>query len=146
MVRWTTCWTFVPLCQKHLAIDFIQQGFMFTVGLTQVTWLLLCLSFDITHTAHRETNRLTNKYISTLPVMCSQQLSVLHWINHSLILKIQRSAISFLFKNLSSAEVTYQLIRFNKTKPFLWNTENTDKNHVNEQKTHTYHTKRSRCN
>ena len=35
------------------------------------------------------------------------------------------------FKNYSLIEVTHLLIRFNKTKFFLWNTENTDGNGVN---------------
>ena len=53
------------------------------------TWgILLVLWFDITqiqnHTAHSGANRLTHsyKYILTPPVMCSQQLSALHWIIH----------------------------------------------------------------
>ena len=43
-----------------------------------------------THTTHSESNRLTQpyKYILTPPAMCSQQLSVLHWMNNSLISKI----------------------------------------------------------
>ena len=118
-----------------------------TVGV--ITWLLLALWFDITHTnkythnTNRD-NRPTHKYILTAPVMCSQQLSLLHWINRSLILKIYfyyifiiYFVISLLFKNQSLAEVAYLLIKFSKTKSFLWNTKNTDRNHVNEQKTRT---------
>ena len=47
--------------------------------------------------------------------------------------------MSLLFKNYSFAEeVMYLLIRFSKTKSFLCNTKNTDRNGVNEQNTHTW--------
>ena len=36
-------------------------------------------------------------------------------------------------------EIVYMFIRCNKTKFFLWNTNNTDRNGVNKQKTHTKH-------
>ena len=42
----------------------------------------------------------------------------------------------FLFKNYSLAEVIYLLITCNKTKFFMWNTNDTDKNGVNKQDTH----------
>ena len=41
--------------------------------------------------------------------------------------------MSLLFKNYSFAEVTYPLIRFNKTKFLLWNTKNTDRNGIDKQ-------------
>ena len=44
-----------------------------------------------------------------------------------------------LFKNYSLVEVAYLFIRCNKTRFFLWNTNNTDRNGVNKQKTHTKH-------
>ena len=37
------------------------------------------------HTVHSGASRLTHPYIFTPHVMCSQQLSLLHWINSSLI-------------------------------------------------------------
>ena len=40
----------------------------------------------------------------------------------------------FLFKNYSLVDL---LIRWNKTKSFLWNTNNNDRNGVNKQNTHT---------
>ena len=46
-----------------------------------------------------------------------------------------------LYKNYSHAEVII-LNRFNKTTPFLWNTKNTDKNRVNDQKINTPDTRR----
>ena len=73
--------------------------------------------------------------------MCSQQLSVLHSMNNSLISKIYFHNY-FPFKNYSLVEVIYLLSRCNKTKFFLWNTNNTDRNDVNKQKnTHTKHWK-----
>ena len=44
-----------------------------------------------------------------------------------------------LFKNYSLVEVIHLLIRFNKTKPFLWNKKKTDKNGLNVKKTQTTH-------
>ena len=51
---------------------------------------------------------------------------------------LPKSTVSLLFENHLLAKVTYLLIRFNKTKSFLWNKKNTDRNHVNEQKTHKH--------
>ena len=76
--------------------------------------------------------------------MCSQQLSVLQWMNNLVIPKItlQSSTMSLIFKNYLLAEGTYLLIRLNKTEFFLWNTNNTDRNDINKQNTQT-HTKHS---
>ena len=56
--------------------------------------------------------------------------------------------MSLLFKNCLLVEVIYLLIRFNKTRSFLLNTKNTDRNSANEQNTHhtphTY-TQRDKC-
>ena len=56
------------------------------------SWLSLVLRFDSaqTHTSHTVTKRLTDtcKHMLTQPVICSQQLSVLYWINNLLILKV----------------------------------------------------------
>ena len=43
------------------------------------------------------------------------------------------ATIPLLFKNYSFIEVTYQLVRFNKTKFFSLNTKNTDRNDINKQ-------------
>ena len=48
--------------------------------------------------------------------------------------------MSFLIKNYSLVEVAYLFIRCKKTKFFLWNTNNTDRNGVNKQNSHI-HTK-----
>ena len=54
------------------------------------------------HTAHPGASRLTHpyKYIFIPTVMCSQQLSLLHWMKKSLVSKIFLPQ-SFLFKNYS---------------------------------------------
>ena len=90
------------------------------------------------YTAYSGTNRLTHPYkcILTPPAMCSQQLSVLHWIIHW-YQKITFHNV-FSFKKLLVQSV-YLFIRCNKTKFFLRNTNNTDKNSVNQQNTHTKH-------
>lgn len=63
------------------------------------------------------------------------------------------TAATCITLNDSLAEVTYLLIRFSKTKSFLWKTKNTDKKGIDEQKTHqtkgideqkTHRTKRGR--
>ena len=51
---------------------------------------------------------------------------------------LQRSTMFLLFKDYSLAEAIYLLIKFHKTKSFLWNTNNTKRNDVNEQNTHTH--------
>ena len=101
-----------------------------------------------THKGGTETNWLTHiyEYILTPPVMCTQQLLALHWMNDLLIqnFTLQMSAMYLLLKNCSLAELIYLLIRFKKTMSFLWNTRNIDRNCVNEQGTHTHtsHTER----
>ena len=95
------------MTDKHLLsldilVPFMQQVIKCVVGLTQMTWFLLALWFDITHTqtnniVHKRTNRLTHKYILTSSVMCSQQLPVSHWINQSLISKIYSTKVSNIF-------------------------------------------------
>ena len=47
--------------------------------------------------------------------------------------------MSFLLKNYSLVESVYLFIKCNKTKFFLRNTNNTDRNGVNKQNTHTKH-------
>ena len=83
------------------------------------------------HTAHTGANRLTHpyKYILTPPVMCSQQLSVLHWMNNlpTSTFTLQVSTISLTCRSH---------IKFNKTKFFPWNTKNIDRYSVNRQNTH----------
>ena len=137
----------VPLYQQHLAVCFIQKGIKFTKGLKRMTWFLLVLWFDITHrqthTGHTRTNRQTHtyKYMTTPPVFCTLQLTILYGKNYLLIQKftLQRSTMSLLSKNYSLVKVIHLLIRFNKSRSFLWNTKNTDRNGINEQNTHTTH-------
>ena len=62
----------------------MQHGMECTESLTRMTWFLLVQQFDITqrqtHAGHRQTNRMTQtyEYLLTPPVMCTQQLFVLH--------------------------------------------------------------------
>ena len=100
------------------------------------------LWFDITltkrHTTHSGTTGMTqpNKNIFTRSVMCSQQLPLLHWMNNSLKSKIY-FPMFFLLKNYLLVKVIHLLIRCYKTRFFLWNTYNIDRNDVNKQITHT---------
>ena len=65
------------------------------------------------------TNRLKQKYkyILTLPVIRTQPLPVLHWMNNLLIqnFTLQRSTMSLLLKNYPLVEVIVLIIKFNKT-------------------------------
>ena len=47
--------------------------------------------------------------------------------------------MSFLLKNYSLVESVYMFIRCNETNFFLQNTNNTDRNGVNKQNTHSKH-------
>ena len=47
--------------------------------------------------------------------------------------------MSFLLKNYSLVESVYMFIRCNKTNFFLQNINNTDRNGVNKQNTHSKH-------
>ena len=58
-------------------------------------------------------------------------------MNNWLIAKIYFPQF-FLFKNFSLVKVIYLLIRCCKTRFFLWNTNNNDRNGVNKQNTYTY--------
>ena len=84
-----------------------------------------------TYNTNTRAKRLTHsyKYISKSPVMCSQQLSVFHWITNCWYQKStsEISSLSLLFNNYPLVEITYLLSRFSKTKFFLWDTKNTDK-------------------
>ena len=75
-------------------VCFMQQGVKFT-EVWHIIWFFTSLWFDTTqthkqrHIAHSGVNWLTHpyKYILTPPVMCSQQLCALHWMNNLLISK-----------------------------------------------------------
>ena len=103
-----TCWALIPLYQKDLALCFIQQGVKFTEVWHIMQFLASTLIWYHTdtqtrHTAHSGANKLTHSYKSILtpPIMCSQQLCVLQWMNNSLISKNYfRQCICFLKFNL----------------------------------------------
>ena len=59
----------------------MKQEIKFTEGLTRMTWFLLVLLFDITRTNTQDIQGPiddAHECILTPPVMCSQQLPVLH--------------------------------------------------------------------
>ena len=93
-------------------------------------------------TAHSGASRVTHpyKYIFSLPVVCSQQLSLLYWMNDSLISKIYFLQCLFFSKIFTCQ--SHLLIRCYKARIFLWSTNNTDRNGVNKQNTHTPNTQR----
>ena len=105
-------------------------------------------SILIWHATHSGSNSPTHpyKYIFSPLFMCSQQLSVSHWINNLLIQKIYFTVFHsvFAFKYFWLVEVTYLLIRFIKTRFFPWNTKNTDRYGVNKEITHTPPTHRKK--
>ena len=92
LILWIyTCQALLPLYQKDLDVCFMQQVIKFT----EVSHMWFFAGTVIwyhtqRHTAHSGTSKLTDpyKYIFTSPVMCSQQLPLLHWMNNSLISKI----------------------------------------------------------
>ena len=55
-----------------------------------------------------------------------------------------RSKMSLSFKYFLLVEVIYLLIRFNKTKAFLWNTKNANINGVYKKTKHTTHRKKDK--
>ena len=98
------------------------------------------------HPAHSGASRLTHpyKYIFRTTATCSQQLSLLHWMNNSLIPKNIFHNIFFCSKTIH-LQKSYLLIRYYKTRFFLWNTNNTDENGVNnKQNTQPHKTVRER--
>ena len=126
--------------------SFMQQEIKFTEGVTRMTWLLVAFWFEITDSNKHIQEKQGLVYWHTHktlrpPVRCTQQLPVLHWMNNLLIqtVTLQRPTISLVSKNYSPVEDISLLIRFNKTKYFLWTTMNTDRNGVNEQKIHFTH-------
>ena len=72
------------------------------------------------------TNRLTNtyQYILAPLAMCKQQLPVSQWI-------------TCWHKNVFYRGPCLCETNVNKTKSFMWNTKNTDRNCINEQNPHT---------
>ena len=120
----------------------MQQHFKFTDDTEDMVFAstLIWFTHTLTNTQNTQTNRLTHKhkYILTPPVVCTQQIAVLHWMNNLLIQKVTLQSVTMplLFKNYTLVKVIYLLIRFNKTKFFLWNTNSIDRNGKNEQNTH----------
>ena len=118
------CRTLVPYYQKYHVVCFTQQGVSLLKSNT-CRGFLLVLCFDIkntqTHDTHTWANRLTHSYkhILTPPIMCPQQLSVLHWMNNS-------QCPYWLVDD------RYLLLIFSKTRFFPWNTRNADRYRANK--------------
>ena len=128
------------LYQKQLARCFMQQGVKFTVGLTQMTWLLLALWFDIMHISkdtQRDQKTDINIYFHHL--LCAYNTClycielITQWYQKFIL---QRSTISLLFNNhLQQSHICW----LDSIGPSpSCETKITDRNHVNEQKTHTH--------
>ena len=121
---------------------FYVMGHQIYRRLARMTWFLLVLKHRQTHTGYTRTNRLTHKYILIPPVLCTQQLPILHWMKKwCKKFTLRESIVPPLFKKYSLVEDIYLPIRFRKTKSFLWNTKNTERNGVYEQNAHTTHWK-----
>ena len=99
MILWIyTCQVLVPKYQKDLDVCFMQQGIkcievwhlMWFFAGTLIWYHKNTYTQTQRHTVHSGASRLTHpyKYIFTPPFMCSQQLSLLHWMSNSLISKI----------------------------------------------------------
>ena len=93
-----------------------------------------------THSTLRGAIDLTHpyKYILTPPVVCLQQLSALQWKNNSLISKVYSPKYVFSFQNLL-VEVNIcwlDAVRLSSS----CETNNSDRNGVNKQNTHTPNT------
>ena len=123
---------------------FLRKRGVPTLEETILIHVVFCWYLDLISHTHKQRQRthsgvcrLANPYNIFLHQLLHthQQLSLLHWMNNSLISKFT-FCNSFLFKNYSLAKVIYLLIICNKTRFFLWNTNNTDRNGVNKQ-THT---------
>ena len=113
---------------------------------------LLVLWFDITHTnthTHEDTQHTQgpvnwhahiNIYLYHLLCSHSSYLYYTEWITHW----YQKFTFHnvFSFQKLCACKVIYLLIRCYESRFFLWNTNNTDRNGVNKQKTHTPNTQR----
>ena len=73
------------------------------------------------------------------PVMCMQKLPVLHWLSCWYVnIYFTEVYNVFTFQKLLTCRRHNLLIRFEKTKSFQWNTENTYRNVINEQNTQIF--------
>ena len=81
-----------------------------------------------------------NIYLYHLLCSHSSYLYYTEWITHW----YQKCTFHnvFSFQKLCACKVIYLLIRCYESRFFLWNTNNTDRNGVNKQKTHTPNTQR----
>ena len=127
---------------------FMQQGVK-CIEVWHIMWLFAgTLIWYHTHTYTQYTQGAvewqthTNIYLHHLLYAHSSCLPYLEWIIHWY--KKCTSTMSFIVKNYSLVKVIYLLIRCYKTRFFLWNTNNADRNGVNKQHTYTHQTLRER--
>ena len=131
MILWIhKCGTVLPYYQKDLDVYFTQQG----INFTEVWYIMWFFAYTLiwyhththTHThTHREREReasiMTHSYkcIITPPVMCSQQLSLLQWMNEEMNSWYQKFTFGsvFCFQKLFTCKI-YPLIRCCKTRFF----------------------------
>ena len=129
---------------------FYAKGIKLIKVLTQMTWFSLGILVHNTKTDKNTEDTQgpillpTHKHILWQTAIWAQHLAIPQWMNNFLIQKfsLQRSTISFLFKDYSLLEVMHVLIKCSKTKSFLWNTKNTSSNGINGL--NTYNTQRER--
>ena len=93
-MKFWVCWSHCHFNMQRLLLSLWQFSFV-NISLRQTEKFLNCLSILLLTYLALEFRRLL-----TAPVICSQQLSVLYWLNNSLISKIYLPAALF-YKNYS---------------------------------------------
>ena len=127
---------------KDLVVCFKQQdvSLIRSRGLIHEVVFLLVLPFDITHTS-KETQHTQGPigwhiHTNIHHLLCGQSsyLYYIEWIIWCYQnLSLQSFIMSLLFQKYWLIEITYLLIRFNKTRFLPWNTKNTDRYGANKQ-------------
>ena len=123
----------------------MKQGIKFTQDLGQMAWFLQVPWFDVTHIDKhtQDTEGLTQIYIY-INNTCYMHTTATGIALNLLIPKIslQRSTMSLLSKIILSEKSCICWFDSPRVKSFLWNTENTDRDDVNEQNANTTHRKK----
>ena len=138
LLFWTNCWGGIKIWRGSLLGGFFLLGGEKWANFQVVWWLLPYSPYrensalgnsptlsTIWNTLHTEANRLTQQHL--LCAHCSCLYYIIEWIIcWYQKFTLQSSTMYLLFKNYSLAEVTYLLIKFNKTKFFPWVKKYTD--------------------
>ena len=95
-------------------------------------WCSDLISHTNTRTAHSRVSKLTHPYNIYLHHLLRAHSSYLYEIKWLL------STMPSLFKNYSIVKDIYHLIRCDKTRFLMWDTDNTDRNGVNNKTKHTH--------